>query len=226
MKIMVRYDLTKTIYSVALQIRWLMHYVRGLVAHHMAAVHHLLGQQEKQAECYMAQQKDMQSMCKALPQHPLGYSLFARCCMNNQQMGVAAAFLERGLAAAQAIGHDAAMCQMSFQRAGALLLGGAGKTVDAAVIQQLIQQGEEARVSLLSWWPESWRAHAADGEPDRTLVLQKLLPEFEKRHGQQLPGEGEVEALHGLLYVTKAPSAIPPGALVQLEGQQGEQQAA
>jgi hypothetical protein len=71
---------------------------------------------------------------------------------------------------------------------------------------------------LLSWWPESWRAHAADGEPDRTLVLQQLLLEFEKRHGQQLPAEGEVEALHGLLYVTKAPSAIQPGALVQLEG--------
>jgi hypothetical protein len=201
-----------------------MHYVRGLVAHHMAAVHHLLGQRERQAECYMAQQKDMQSMCKALPQHPLGYSLFARCCMNNQQMGVAAAFLDRGLAAAQAVGHDAGVCQMSFQRAGALLLVGAGNTVDAAVVQQLIQQGEEARVSLLSWWPESWVAHAADGEPDRTLVLQKLLPEFEKRQGQGLPAEGEVEALHGLLYVTKAPSAIPPGALVQLEGQQQEEQ--
>lgn len=201
-----------------------MHYVRGLVAHHMAAVHHLLGQQQQQAECYLAQQKDMQSMCKALPDHPLGYSLFARCCMNNQQMGVAAAFLERGLAAAAAVGHDAGLCQMSFQRAGALLLGGAGKTVDAGVVQQLIQQGEEARVLLLSWWPEGWRAHAADGEPDRTLVLQKLLPEFEKRQGVEFPASGEVEALHGLLYVTKAPAAIPPGALVQLEGQQQQQE--
>eukprot|EP00882_Tetradesmus_deserticola_P021047 GHRQ01022765.1.p1 GENE.GHRQ01022765.1~~GHRQ01022765.1.p1 ORF type:complete len:205 (+),score=89.53 GHRQ01022765.1:158-772(+) len=202
-----------------------MHYVRGLVAHHMAAVHHLLGQREQQAECYMAQQKDMQAMCKALPQHPLGYSLFARCCMNNQQMGVAAAFLERGLAAARAAGHDAAVCQLSFQRAAALLLGGAGKTVDAAVVQQLMQQGEAARESLLRWWPERWRAHAADGEPDRTLVLQKLLPELEKRQGQPLPAEGDVEVLHGLLYVTKAPSAIPPGALVQLEGQREGQQA-
>jgi hypothetical protein len=28
-------------------------------------------------------------MCKALPDHPLGYSLFARCAMNGQQMKVA-----------------------------------------------------------------------------------------------------------------------------------------
>jgi hypothetical protein len=43
-----------------LQIRWLMHYVRGLVFHHMGAVYHLLGNREKQAEVYQAQQRDMQ----------------------------------------------------------------------------------------------------------------------------------------------------------------------
>lgn len=211
-------------YQLRVQIRWLMHYIRGLVAHHMAAVAHILGQREKQAECYMAQQKDMQFMCKALPQHPLSYSLFARCAMNNQQMSVAAAFLDKGLACAQAAKHDAMVCMMSYQRAAALLLGGAGKALDAAEVQQLLKQGDEARESVLAWFPEVWRAHAADGEPDRTLVLQKLLPECEKRHGQQLPLEGEVEALHGLLYVTKAPSSIPPGALVQLEAGEQEQE--
>lgn len=104
-----------------------MHYVRGLVMHHMAAVYHILGNRDKQAECYIAQQKDMQYMCKALPHHPLSYSLFARCAMNNQQMGVAAAFLEKGLAEAEAAGHDASVCMMSFQRAAALLLGGSGE---------------------------------------------------------------------------------------------------
>lgn len=104
-----------------------MHYVRGLVMHHMAAVYHILGNRDKQAECYIAQQKDMQYMCKALPKHPLSYSLFARCAMNNQQMGIAAAFLDRGLAVAEVLGDDAGVCQMSFQWAAALLLGGAGE---------------------------------------------------------------------------------------------------
>jgi hypothetical protein len=39
----------------------------------------------------------MQFMCKALPEHPLGYSLFARCAMNGQQMKVAQMFLAKGL---------------------------------------------------------------------------------------------------------------------------------
>lgn len=37
------------------QIRWLMHYVRGMVAHYMAAVQHVLGNREAQADCYHAQ---------------------------------------------------------------------------------------------------------------------------------------------------------------------------
>jgi hypothetical protein len=32
-----------------------MHYVRGMVAHYMAAVQHVLGDREKKAECYIAQ---------------------------------------------------------------------------------------------------------------------------------------------------------------------------
>jgi hypothetical protein len=37
------------------QIRWLMHYVRGMVTHYMAAVQHILGNREAQADCYHAQ---------------------------------------------------------------------------------------------------------------------------------------------------------------------------
>lgn len=37
------------------QIRWLMHYVRGMVTHYVAAVQHLLGNREAQADCYHAQ---------------------------------------------------------------------------------------------------------------------------------------------------------------------------
>lgn len=41
--------------SCCCQIRWLMHYVRGLVTHYMAAVQHVLGDRDKQGECYHAQ---------------------------------------------------------------------------------------------------------------------------------------------------------------------------
>lgn len=102
-----------------------------------------------------------------------------------------------------------------------LLVSHAGKTVNAAVVQDLLAKGEAARDSLLSWFPVAWNAHAQDGEPDRTLVLQKLLPEFEKRKGHPLPAEGEIDSLQGLLYVTKSPNAIPPGALSQVEGVEG-----
>jgi hypothetical protein len=201
-----------------------MHYVRGLVMHHMATVCHVLGEREKQAAAYASEQKDMQLMVKALPQHPLGYSLFARCAMNAQQMGAAAAFLSRGLDVAEAVGHDGARAVMSFQRAAALLLGGGGSSFDAAEVQRLLADGEAARQAVLSWWPPAWAAHAPDGDPDRSLVTQRLLPEWERRvgGGAPLPADGEAVALAGLLYVTKAPSAIPPGALVQLEAGGGE----
>jgi hypothetical protein len=60
--------------------------------------------------------------------------------MNNQQMAVAAAFLDKGLGKAEAAGHDAATALMSYQRVAALLLGGAGPVVEAAVVQQLLTQ--------------------------------------------------------------------------------------
>ncbi|KAF8070894.1 hypothetical protein HT031_000975 [Scenedesmus sp. PABB004] len=205
------------------QVRWLMHYVRGLVEHHMGAVCHLLGDTQRQAACYAAQQKDMAAMAACLPGHALGYSLFARCAMNNQAMPLAAAFLERGLAAAAAARHDAATATMAFQRAAALLLGGGGPALDAGEVRALLSDGEAARGAVLAWFPAPWRPHAADGEPDRSLV-QKLLAEWEKRHGSPLPDAGEAEALSGLLYVTKAPSTLPPGALQQTEeGEEGEE---
>jgi hypothetical protein len=177
----------------------------------------------------------MQYMCKALPDHPLGYSLFARCAMNGQQMKVAQMFLSRGLEAAQAVGADTSIATMSYQRAAALLLGGGGPRVDAGEVQRLLQSGQRARDAVLGWFPETWKAAAEDGDPDRRLVLQKLLPEFEKRTGAPLPDEGEVDAMLGILYVTRPDAAVPAGALQQLvsggvevvpEGEETPQEAA
>lgn len=97
----------------------------------------------------------------------------------------------------------------------------AGKSLEAASVQGLLSKGEAARESLLSWFPHVWAPQAQDGEPDRTLVLQRLLPEIEKRMGEPLPAEGQINSLHGLLYVTKSPNSIPPGALSQVQGVQG-----
>jgi hypothetical protein len=169
----------------------------------------------------LLQQKDMQYMCKALPDHPLGYSLFARCAMNGQQMKLAQTFLAKGLEAAQAVGADTSIATMSYQRAAALLLGGAGPRVDAAEVQRHLQEGERAREAVLGWFPAPWTAAAEDGDPDRRLVLTKLLPELEKRTGAPLPAEGEVDALLGILYVTRPDAAVPPGAIQHLAGAEG-----
>lgn len=174
----------------------------------------------------------MQFMCKALPDHPLGYSLFARCAMNGQQMQVAQAFLSKGLQIARAVQADTSIATMSYQRAGALLLGGAGPRIESQDVQELLQEGEQAREAVLGWFPEPWRAAAEDGDPDRSLVLQKLLPEFERRTGAPLPAAGQVDAMVGLLYVTRPAAAVPAGAVQQLaaegveavpEGEEGEE---
>jgi hypothetical protein len=129
-------------------------------------------------------------------------------------MAMAAAFLQRGLAAAAAARADTGTAVMSFQRAAALLLGGEGQdSVDAGQVQALLQEGEAAREAVLAWFPAPWAAAAEDGEPDRSLVLRKLLPEFERRTGGPLPQAGDVPALSGLLYVTRPPSSIPAGAV-------------
>jgi hypothetical protein len=108
------------------------------------------------------QQKDAQYLCMVLPSHPLGYSMFARCAMNGQAMPLAAAFLQRGLAAARAAGADSSVTAMAFQRAAALLLGGGGPKVDAAEVQALLQEGEDARNGVLVWWPEPWQVGCVD----------------------------------------------------------------
>ena len=131
----------------------------------------------------------------------------------------AAALLTKGLTVASEVNDDSYSCVMSYQKAASLLLGGSGEEFDAEELQQLLHQGEAMRESVLSWFPELWRPVAVDGEPDRTLVLEKLVPEWEKRNeGRGLREvKGKVGALQGLLYVTKAPSSIPPGAVRQLE---------
>lgn len=77
-----------------------------------------------------------------------------------------------------------------------------------------MERGEAARESLLSWWPPSWAAAAMDGEPDRSLLTGRLVPELAKRGAGQLAPGGVVQVLGGLLYVTKPPTSIVPGALV------------
>jgi hypothetical protein len=120
---------------------------------------------------------------------------------------------------AQEVGADTSIATMSYQRAAALLLGGAGPRIDAGEVQTLLEEGERARESVLGWFPQPWTAAAEDGDPDRRLVLTKLLPEFEKRSGAALPAAGEVDAMLGILYVTRPDAAVPAGAVQHLVGQ-------
>lgn len=167
----------------------------------------------------------MQYLVKALPDHPLGYSLFARCTMNGQQMNVAQMFLAKGLQVARAVSADTSIATMSYQRAAALLLGGAGPRVDAGEVQELLQEGQRAREAVLGWFPAPWAAAAEDGDPDRRLLLTKLLPELERRSGAPLPTEGQVDAMVGVLYVTRSDAGVPAGALQQVAAGQDEEAA-
>lgn len=197
-----------------------MHYVRSLVMHHMGSVAYILGNQDKQAECYAAQQKDAQYMVKTLPHHPFGYSLYCRCCMNFQQMSAAKAFLGKGLAVAREVNDDASLAAMCYQRAVAVVLGGPSSSsplvdFDCDEVLQLMAEGESARASVLSWFPAPWSQHVIDGEPDRSLLHQRLLPELAQRNnGAVLTPGGKLPVLTGLLYVTKPPSSIPAGAVL------------
>jgi hypothetical protein len=123
------------------------------------------------------------------------------------------------LQVAKDVGADTSIATMSYQRVAALLLGGAGPRIDAGEVQTLLEEGERARESVLGWFPKPWIAAAEDGDPDRRLVLQKLLPEFEKRAGAALPATGGVDAMLGILYVTRPDAAVPAGAVQHLVGQ-------
>ncbi len=155
-----------------------------------------------------------------LPDHPLGYSLYTRTCMTFQHMAAAAAFLTRGLRVARAANDDAGIAAMSFQLAAAAVLGGRGHEFEASEVLGLMADGEEAREKLLGWWPQRWASSAMDGEPDRTLLITRLLPEVEKRSGSRLEAGAKLPALEGLLYVTAPPTSLPPGALVQQPAEQ------
>jgi hypothetical protein len=200
-----------------------MHYIRSRVMQCMADVYYLTGNKQKHAECFAAIQKDAQYMAKVAPGNPVGYSLYARQAMNLQLMPLAVALLTKGLTVAAEVNDDCYTCAMACQKAAAMLLGGAGEEVEAAELQQLLQLGAEKRDSVESWFPAEIAEMAVAGEPDRTLVLEKLIPEWEKRQGGQKLAEtsGRVPALQGLLYVTRAPNSIPPGALAQLQSEAG-----
>jgi len=81
-------------------------------------------------------------------------------------------------------------------------------------VQRSLQEGESARSSLLSWFPEAWVAGAMDGEPDRTLLQSRLVEELSKQSAGSLEAGAKLTPLKHLLYVSKPPTSIAPGALV------------
>jgi hypothetical protein len=83
-------------------------------------------------------------------------------------------------------------------------------------------EGDAAVAAVASWWPAGWDDYRPEGEPDRSVLTQKLIPMAEERAGRKLEeGAGRLPALEGVLYVTRAPSSVPPGALDSLGLGQG-----
>ncbi|GBF93521.1 hypothetical protein Rsub_06654 [Raphidocelis subcapitata] len=235
------------------QIRWLMHFVRQMVMNQMGAVCHLLGNKTRHAECVVAAQHDHRAMVRALPDHALGYSLWARSAMGLQQAGVAAAVLARGLEAARAARDDAWEAAMCYQLAVAKILGGGAaaapaggaagaggaaaaaaagegaaeaaegaaeeaapappRLFDASEILALRAAGDAAAASVEAWWPAAWAESRPAGEPDRGVLTEKLIPMAEERSGLRVAEGEKLPVLDNVLYVTRAPSTVPPGAM-------------
>lgn len=78
-----------------------------------------------------------------------------------------------------------------------------------------MQRGETARISLMRWWPAVWAPAALAGDPDRSLLATRLSAELDKQDAGTLEAGAQLKALKNLLYVTKPPTTIAPGALVK-----------
>ncbi|KAI8465990.1 MAG: hypothetical protein J3K34DRAFT_74041 [Monoraphidium minutum] len=224
------------------QIRWLMHFVRQMVMGQMGAVAHIMGDKNRHAECCVAAQHDHRLMVKALPEMAGGYSLWARSAMGFQQMGVAAAVLQKGLDAAAAARDDAREAALAYQMAVAKMLGGGGggggggaaggeegggggegggaaaavEVFSCDEVLELQRRGAAAAASVAAWWPAPWAEQLPTGDPDRTVLAEKLVPMAEEKSGVKFATGASMPVLQGVLYVTRAPSSVPPGALDQL----------
>jgi trimeric autotransporter adhesin len=264
-------------------VRWLMHWARGRVLATMADVSLAVQEQEQQEQeeqggalpsagndgtrratmLLAAAQRDALGMASSLPAHPSAYSLFAALAMRGQQFQAAVPFLRRGLAVARACRDDAAQARMCFQLAAALLLGGGGvsptdpskpQPVSLADVLALCDAGDAAAEQCAAWWPHgAFGPCPGDGEPERSVVWQKLLPAVAAREGvaasaafaaptEEGGGDNEeaeaaaaalarflaeteaIEPLQGLAWVSPPPRAVPPGAVLVEEG--GEEEGA
>jgi hypothetical protein len=85
---------------------------------------------------------------------------------------------------------------------------------DAAEVLRLQEEGDAAVAAVKGWWPAGWDDYRPEGEPDRTVLAEKLLPMVAERCGTSVaPGAGRLPALTGVLYVTRAPTTVAPGAV-------------
>jgi len=166
--------------------------------------------------------------------------MWGRSAMGLQQMGVAAAVLSRGLDVARASKDDSWEAYLCYQLAVARILGGsapaaaataggaagaaadtadaadAAATFDASEVLELQRRGDAALESVARWWPSGWADLRPEGEPDRSVLAQRLIPLVEERGGARVEAGARLPALQGVLYVTRAPTTLPPGALDSL----------
>jgi hypothetical protein len=92
----------------------------------------------------------------------------------------------------------------------------AAEVFDCSEVIELQRRGEAAAASVASWWPAAWPDAMPRGEPDRTVLAEKLIPMAEEKSGVKFAEGEKIPVLQGVLYVTRAPTSVPPGALDQL----------
>lgn len=81
---------------------------------------------------------------------------------------------------------------------------------------ELQRRGDAACALVKSWWPAPWESQMPQGEPDRTVLAEKIIPLAEEKAGAKFAAGKSLPTLQGVLYVTRRPDAVPPGALDQL----------
>jgi hypothetical protein len=104
----------------------------------------------------------------------------------------------------------------------------APETFDCGEVLALRERGDAALESVSRWWPAAWDAQRPDGEPDRSVLSGKLIPIAQERGGAPFEAGRRLLVLKNVLYVTRAPGSVPPGAVDRLgagtripEGEEG-----
>mmetsp|Transcript_12999 Transcript_12999/g.23119 ORF Transcript_12999/g.23119 Transcript_12999/m.23119 type:complete len:441 (-) Transcript_12999:620-1942(-) len=218
------------------EIAWLMHFFRGTLLGLYAKVHAHMGKPTDQRDSLIAQQSDFLSLVKRAPENPMGYSLYARACLQFQQHKAAYVFATKGVVIAEHHRAQWHRAQLLCEQAVALALGGgpspadsdaptgeAWRTADATA---MTQQALAALKDELCQLPEVYHDLIVL-EPGPELIGKFLLPKAQEVVNKAIENkDGAVvaRATEGImpvvpeLYPTVTSGPLPLGAMTLVNG--------